>query len=197
LRIRPYSLNRGRSSAVDESEDIDQRYETRLGDVEYDAKFVFDEIGYNFLPLEASAAFGREQLKRLDDFTAQRRENFEAYHDFFGQYEEYFIVPEERAEVTTPWLAFPLTVTEDAPFNRPEIVKHLEKHNVQTRSAWTGNILRHPGFEDIDCRCPLDEYENADYIMENAFVIGCHQSMGQPEREYVQSVCEEFFAEVV
>jgi CDP-6-deoxy-D-xylo-4-hexulose-3-dehydrase len=182
----------GRTSAVDEDITIDERLQTQLGDITYDSKFVFDEIGYNFLPLEASAAFGMEQLRKLDEFARRRRENFDHLTAFFEDYEEWFVLPEEREDVTTCWLAYPLTITEGAPFDRVDVVKHLERNDIQTRSLWTGNVLRHAAFEDIDCRVPFST-ENADYVMENAFVIGCHQSLDEAGRSYMQSVFESFF----
>lgn len=183
----------GRKSAVDEDITIDERLRTQLGDISYDSKFVFDEIGYNFLPLEASAAFGHEQLQKLDDFAVRRRENFNALTEYFSQYDDWFVLPQERDDVETCWLAYPLTIKPEAPFERVDVVKHLENNNIQTRSLWTGNILRHPGFEDIACRVPF-ETSNADNAMKNAFVIGCHQSMGAPELEYMRETFESLFA---
>lgn len=182
----------GRKSAVDEDVTIDERLETQLGDITYDSKFVFDEVGYNFLPLEASAAFGVEQLKKLDEFAERRREHFQTLSEFFSQYGDWFSLPEERDDVETCWLAYPLTITEEAPFDRVDVVKHLEENNVQTRSLWTGNILRHPGFEDIDCRVPF-ETPTADHVMKNAFVIGCHQSLTDRKLDYMKRTFEELF----
>ncbi|AFO59136.1 MULTISPECIES: aminotransferase class I/II-fold pyridoxal phosphate-dependent enzyme [unclassified Natrinema] len=182
----------GRKSAVDEDLTIDERFRTQLGDITYDEKFVFDEVGYNFLPLEASAAFGLEQFQKLDEFARRRQENFIALTDFFEQYEEWFVLPKERDDVKTCWLAYPLTIKERAPFNRVDIVKYLETNGIQTRSLWAGNILCHPGFKDIDCRVPF-ETPTADRVMKNAFVIGCHQSIGDEELSYMKKVFETFF----
>ncbi|MEK7085322.1 MAG: aminotransferase class I/II-fold pyridoxal phosphate-dependent enzyme, partial [Patescibacteria group bacterium] len=59
----------GRSSSLfgekTESEDLGKRFRTRLAGIPYDAKFIFSEMGYNFLPLEISSAFALEQLKKL------------------------------------------------------------------------------------------------------------------------------------
>ncbi|WP_435196324.1 DegT/DnrJ/EryC1/StrS family aminotransferase [Natronomonas sp. EA1] len=183
----------GRKSAVDETESITDRLNTQLGDITYDSKFIFDELGYNFLPLEASAAFGVEQLKKLETFSSLRKNNFQSHLQFFSQYDDWFVLPKQRDDVETCWLAFPLTIREEAPFTRAELVTHLENNGIQTRSLWSGNLLKHPGFEDIECRLPLDSYPNANRVMQSAFVIGAHQSMGQAEREYVRETFTEFF----
>ena len=56
----------GRSSAVfNESEGIKKRFSTKVDGIPYDGKYIFHDIGYNFLPSEISAAFALEQLKKL------------------------------------------------------------------------------------------------------------------------------------
>jgi CDP-6-deoxy-D-xylo-4-hexulose-3-dehydrase len=185
----------GRASAVGESDDIDERLSTELDGTPYDSKFVFDELGYNFLPTEASAAFGAAQLDKLNQFRDIRQRHFSSYFEFFQEYEEWFHLPETSDEVETCWLAFPLTLTDDAPFDRKSIVRHLERNGVQTRSLWSGNLLKHPGFAEIDARLPIEEYENADRIMEDAFVIGAHQGMNDDDVRYVTDTLVEFFDE--
>ena len=48
----------GRSSAtLNESESISKRFNIKVSGIDYDAKYVFSEMGYNFLPSEISATF--------------------------------------------------------------------------------------------------------------------------------------------
>lgn len=184
----------GRKSASGETDDISERLAMDIGGRPYDSKFIFDEIGYNFLPTEASAAFGSKQLEKLSSFSNQRREVFKQLRGLFADYEQWFSLPTQREDVETAWLAFPLTIKEDAPFTRREIVEHFEKNRIQTRSLWTGNIMKHPGFSEIEARLPF-EYTNANKIMERAFVIGAHESMGEEEIEYVEKTVESFLSE--
>lgn len=183
----------GRASAADGTNDIDKRLDNNLGGIQYDSKFVFDELGYNFLPTEASAAFGLKQLDRIEEFSERRDEVFTSLNKFFQEYDEWFVLPEQRSDVETSWLAYPLTIRDDAPFDRKSIVRYLEKNNIQTRALWSGNLLKHPGFERIEARLPIDEYSGADQIMENAFVIGAHESMTEEDVKYVIEVFEQFF----
>jgi CDP-6-deoxy-D-xylo-4-hexulose-3-dehydrase len=182
----------GRSSAADETNDIDERLQTELDGTPYDSKFVFDELGYNFLAIEASAAFGAEQLKKLDEFSNRRDRNFESLNKFFAEYEDWFVLPEERDDVTTCWLAYPLTIRENAPFDRQEIVRYLEQNRIQTRSLWSGNLLKHPGFSEINARLPLEDYSSANKVMQDSFVIGAHQSMDNSDVDYVTETVSEF-----
>lgn len=183
----------GRKSAVDEEIGLDERFKTELNGVQYDAKFVFDEIGYNFLPLEASAAFGLEQLGKLQKITQRRNDYFDVLYSFFAGRSDLFRLPEVRENVETCWLAFPLTVRSEAPFERHDIVRHLESQGIQTRSLWSGNLLAHPGFEEIECRTPFG-YEYGNEVMQSSFVLGCHDAMTPDQLDYVIEECKSFIA---
>ena len=55
----------GRSSAVfNESEGINKRFSTKVDGIKYDGKYIFHDIGYNFLPSEISAAFALRTIKK-------------------------------------------------------------------------------------------------------------------------------------
>ncbi len=74
----------GRSSSLfNESEEIDKRFNVKIDGIEYDSKYIFNDIGYNFLPSEISAAFALEQLKKLNSIVKKRMSNFELIKNFF------------------------------------------------------------------------------------------------------------------
>lgn len=183
----------GRSSSLfSESEDIKKRFSKKMNGIVYDAKFIFEEVGYNFLPSEMGAAFGNEQLKKLNTFRKTRESNFKELSNFFKQYQEYFILPKQDKEVRTQWLAFPLTIRKDAPFTRLEITTYLEKNNVQTRPVFTGNILKQPGFKKIVSKTPFPSYPNTDYIMEQSFVVGCHHGLEEKHINRLEELFTKF-----
>ena len=99
----------GRSSALNESEEIEKRFNIKLDNIPYDSKFIFEEIGYNFLPTEISAAFGLIQLKKLEKFAEIRQKNFDSLYSFFMN-QNFFRLPKQLPQVKTSWLAFPLTI---------------------------------------------------------------------------------------
>jgi len=180
----------GRSSSLfSESESVAKRFKTKLADIPYDAKFIFEEIGYNFLPSEIGSAFGNEQLKKLPKFRRTREKNFKLLLKFFKKYENFFILPKQSDLTRTQWLAFPLTIKRNAPFSRIKIIKYLEEDNIQTRPIFTGNILRQPGFKNIHNRTPIKNYPVTDEIMERGFVIGCNHGLGE---KHLQRIKEAF-----
>ena len=168
----------GRTSAINESEKLEDRFSTKLDDIPYDSKFIFEEMGYNFLPSEISAAFGLVQLKKLKIFAEIRKKNFNELNSFFNSI-NFFETPKQLSNVETSWLAFPLTITSNAPFTRLEIVKHLESCGIQTRPVFSGNILRQPGFKNIKYKDLGKEYKVANNIMRNSFLIGCNHGLDE------------------
>jgi CDP-6-deoxy-D-xylo-4-hexulose-3-dehydrase len=181
----------GRSSAINESEKIEDRFNIELDNIPYDSKFIFEEIGYNFLPTEISAAFGLVQLKKLNKFTQIRQKNFDDLNSFFSN-QKFFKLPKQLSQVKTSWLAFPLTINSDAPFSRMEIVKHLELHGIQTRPVFTGNVLRQPAFKKINCINIEKDYQIADNIMKNSFLIGCNHGLNEKHLEKIKVTFKSF-----
>lgn len=182
------------SSLFSESEEISKRFKTKIDKIPYDAKFIFDEIGYNFLPMEMGAAFGNAQLEKLPRFRKTREKNFEDLYNFFKKYENFFILPKTDPKVSTQWLAFPLTIKNTAPFTRLKIVKYLERQNVQTRPIFTGNILRQPGFKRIVHKNITGKYHATNTIMEFGFLIGCHHGLESKHIMRLKKVLSVFLA---
>ena len=182
----------GRQSSLNESEDIWQRFQSKIGNLSYDAKFIFSAVGYNLRLNDLAPAFGLAQLKKLRKFSEIRRRNFNELTKYFKNYEQFFVLPQQLPNVRTNWLAFPLVIKDGAPFSRIEIVTYLEKNNIQTRPIFTGNILRQPGFKNIKRVERKGGYPNADFIMKNSFVIGCHHGLEARHLDYLKQAFSNF-----
>lgn len=183
----------GRSSSLFEaSEAIENRFHACVDGIPYDAKFIFEAMGYNFEPSEMGAAFGLVQLSKLEQAIEQRIAYFEAHYQYFKAYEEWFILPQQCPNSRTAWLAFPLIVRDTAPFSRTDLQIYLEQHRIQTRTVFTGNILRQPGFVGIPHRASSEGYPCADYVMRGGILLGCHQGLTNAKMAYIQTVVDEF-----
>tara|TARA_B100000029_G_scaffold182591_1_gene180201 strand:+ start:6148 stop:7356 length:1209 start_codon:yes stop_codon:yes gene_type:complete len=181
----------GRTSALNESEDIEERFNKKLDDIPYDSKFIFEDIGYNFLPTEISAAFGLVQLKKLEKFASIRKRNFENLYNYFSE-TGLFELPKQLPEVETSWLAFPLTIKNDVKFSRLDIVKYLEMNGIQTRPVFTGNVLRQPAFKDIRHRNIQQKFDVTENIMRNSFLVGCNHGLSDNQMEKMKECFTEF-----
>jgi len=183
----------GRSSSLFvESEKIENRFNVEVDGIPYDAKFVFEEPGYNVEPSEMGAAFGLVQVAKLQANIDTRIAHYNHMRAFFAQYEDFFILPNQLPDSRTGWLAFPVTVKENASFIRRDLQIFLEKRNIQTRTVFTGNILRQPGFKDIACKRTAEGYPEADKVMRGGMLLGCHQGLNQEQLDHVCDSVAEF-----
>ena len=179
----------GRSSAtLNESESINKRFNIKVSGIDYDAKYVFSEMGYNFLPSEISATFAIEQLKKLNNNIKIRNRNFTRLISFFKKYENLFELPESYDKVKTPWLAFPLVIKKNKILNRKKLQIYLEKNKIQTRTIFTGNILKQPVMK----KRIYKKHKNCDHVannvMKNGILIGCHHGMSINDIDIIRKV---------
>ena len=183
----------GRSSATfNESENANKRFNVKISGIDYDAKYIFSELGYNFLPSEISAAFALEQIKKLKNNIYIRNKNFEYLKNFFKRYENFFKLPEQNIGVNTPWLAFPLVIKKNGIFNRKEMQIFFEKHNIQTRTIFTGNILKQPVMRNRIYKKHKNCNEIANDVMKNGILLGCHQGLKKSELDYICTTFKKF-----
>jgi CDP-6-deoxy-D-xylo-4-hexulose-3-dehydrase len=175
----------------DDIEDIDERFNYHIDGVPYDRKFTYSAIGFNFKPVEMQAAFGLAQLAKLKMFNEIRKRNFHRLRDYLKKYEEYFILPEEHPNADVQWLAFPITLQDNLPFTRLDLLRFLESKEIQTRLLFAGNILRQPAFRTVKHRV-VGKLSNADKVMKDTFVIGCHHGLTDEMVDYMCDVFDEF-----
>ena len=174
------------SSTIKQSESIKERLNIKLSGIDYDRKFVFSEMGYNFEPSEIGAAFGLEQLKKFKKFSKIRNENYFYHYKFFQSFENLFDLPVMFDKVFTNFLAYPLIIKDTKKINRKKLQIYLEKKSIQTRPIFTGNSLRHPAFVELRSSVnKVNNYPNSDFIMKNGLLIGCHQGLGTKDLDYI------------
>ena len=193
-------LNRGKllrswgrsSSLFVESESIENRFNVEVDGIPYDAKFVFEEPGYNIEPSEMGAAFGLVQLSKLNSNIDLRTSHYTRLRKFFEQYEEYFILPNQLPNSRTAWLAFAITIRDTAPFIRRDLQIFLEKRNIQTRTVFTGNILRQPGFKNCVHKASINGYSESDKVMRGGMLMACHHGLNEIQINHLTNSVTEF-----
>lgn len=155
---------------------------------DYDSRFIYEKIGYNLSPLELQAAMGRVQLRKADKIKKLRQANFKYIYKHLSKFSE-LTMPKWVKGADVCWFAFPLT-TSGA---RGPLVAYLEKHGIETRSMFAGNITKHPAYANTEYGHA--DLKEADYILEHSFWIGVHPRMTQKDREYVVSVFKKYYAQ--
>ncbi len=184
----------GRSSSLfdEKSESIENRFNVNLDGLDYDAKFVFEKVGYNLEGSEIGAAFGLAQLKKLSENIKTRQQNFKIQCKFFDKYKSIFSNPIELYGCNTAWLAFPILINKGANFSRREFQIYLEQRKIQTRVVFTGNILRQPMSKTINKVTRDEGYPNADAVMERGVLLPLHHGMTSEMFARLHKCIEEF-----
>ena len=176
----------GRSSAVfNESEGIEKRFNTKVDGIPYDGKYIFQDMGYNFLPSEISAAFAAEQLKKLPNNIKKRVYNFNSLKIFFSKYPSLFDLPIQQKGLKTPWLAYPVIIN-NKKIKRQKLQIFLEKRGIQTRTIFTGNILRQPIMKKREYKKVKFAEINSNNVMKNGILIGCHHGLNERDLDYIK-----------
>ncbi len=146
----------------------------------YDHKYVYSHLGYNLKVTDMQAAIGAAQLKKLPGFVEKRRANWNYLREHLEGLQDFFVLPEAEPGSDPSWFGFMLLVKEGAGKTRDQVTAYLEKHRIQTRALFAGNITRHPCFEALeegkDYRV-AGGLENTDTVMNRGFWVGVYPGM--------------------
>ena len=159
----------------------------------YDHKYVYTHLGYNLKATDMQAAIGCAQLERLDGFVATRRRNHASLLEALRPYEDRLLLPVAPPETEPSWFGFVVTVREDAGFTRNELTGFLEANRIETRNLFSGNLLRHPAFRDVERRV-VGDLANTDTVMERTFFVGVYPGIDEARLEYVIDAFRRFMA---
>ena len=132
------------------------------------------------------------QLKNLSNNIKARQVNFDSHCQFLSKYQEFFELPKQNPNAETGWLAFPTIIKDQSPFTRTDLQIFLEKRNIQTRVVFTGNILRQPGYKDIDCIGHADDFVNADKVMKGGILLAVHHGLNDDMMNHIHNSISEF-----
>lgn len=160
-----------------------RRFERQFGELPhgYDHKYVYSHLGYNLKVTDMQAAVGCAQIEKLPRFIEARKRNWALLQEGLADLSASLLLPESTAGADPAWFGFPLTVREESTIQREELVAHLESRGIQTRMLFSGNIIRHPCFDEL--RASGDGYRIAgplsvtDRVMRNTFWIGVYPGL--------------------
>jgi CDP-4-dehydro-6-deoxyglucose reductase, E1 len=170
-----------------------KRFDWKLGDLPkgFDHKYIYSHLGFNLKITDMQAAVGLAQMDHLDNFITARRQNFDVLKKGLQGLTAFLILPEPTPGTEPSWFGFPITVREDAPFTRDELVIHFNALKIGTRLLFGGNLVRQPYMKDRNFRIagPLT---NADIVVDRTFWIGVYPGLGMAEINYVLETFETF-----
>jgi len=172
-----------------------KRFSQQFGSLPYgyDHKYVYSHLGYNLKATDMQAAIGCAQLARLDGFIEARKRNHARLLEALRPYEDRLILPVAPPYTDPSWFCFVITVRQDAGFTRNELTGFLEANRIETRNLFSGNLLRHPAFENIDRRV-VGDLANTEAVMERTFFVGCYPGIDEARLEYMVRAFQRFMA---
>jgi CDP-4-dehydro-6-deoxyglucose reductase, E1 len=163
-----------------------KRFSQQFGSLPYgyDHKYVYSHLGYNLKATDMQAAIGAAQLARVDEFIAARKRNHARLLEALRPYEDRLILPATPAHTDPSWFCFVVTVRADADFERTNLTAFLEANRIETRSLFSGNLLRHPAFESIERRV-VGDLANTDIITNQTFFVGVYPGIDDARMDYM------------
>ena len=161
--------------------------------VGYDHKYVYSHFGYNLKATDMQAAIGVAQIKKFPSFVERRRYNFDRIKEGLKGLEDKLILPEACANSRPSWFGFCITCKDGV--DRNKLTTYLEKHGVQTRNLFAGNLIKHPCFDEMrESKTGyrvVGELTNTDKIMEKTFWIGVYPGMTDEKLDYMVKMIKE------
>ena len=170
-----------------------RRFEGQFGELPkgYDHKYVYSHFGYNLKVTDMQAAIGCEQLKKLPDFIEKRKRNWATLRKALEAAEDKIILPEAEENSDPSWFGFAVTVRPESGISRNDVTRYIEEHNIQTRLLFSGNLTKHPCFDemrDTDGYRVSGDLTNTDIVMNNTFWLGVYPGMSSEMTDYMAEI---------
>lgn len=164
------------------------RFEGQYGELPkgYDHKYVYSHFGYNLKVTEMQAAIGCEQLKKFPSFVERRKHNWGRLHKALEGVQNKLILPEAAPNSDPSWFGFMMTVQDGV--DREKVVRYIEDKGIQTRMLFSGNLIKHPCFDqirDTDAYRVVGGLANTDRIVKDTFWVGVYPGMTDTMLEYM------------
>ena len=169
------------------------RFDGQYGELPhgYDHKYVYSHLGYNLKVTDMQAAIGCEQLKKFPSFIERRRHNWASLRKALEPLADRLILPEPAENSEPSWFGFLISVRPESGLNRNAVTHFIEQKNVQTRLLFSGNLIKHPCFDQLhntDAYRIVGELDCTNFIMNHSFWAGVYPGMTDEKIDYMVQV---------
>ena len=173
-----------------------KRFDWKLGDLPhgYDHKYTYSHLGYNLKISDMQAACGLAQLKKLPQFIQARKDNFQYLHEALAPLQEFLMLPEATKGADPSWFGFPITLKENAPVTRLDLLTYLDQEKIGTRLLFAGNLTRQPSLQNQTYRV-ASTLTNTDTVMQNTFWVGVQPALSKESLDYSAKRISHFLGE--
>lgn len=172
------------------------RFDGQFGELPqgYDHKYVYSHFGYNLKVTDMQAAVGVEQLKKFPSFIERRRYNWDRLRKALNDASDKLILPEPAEHSEPSWFGFLISIKPESGLKRNDVTRYIEEHNIQTRLLFSGNIIKHPCFDQIrgtNAYRVIGDLPVTDFIMNNTFWVGVYPGMTDDKIDYMAKIIKE------
>ncbi len=170
-----------------------KRFCWKLGNLPegYDHKYTYGHLGYNLKITDMQAACGLAQMGKLPEFVQKRKDHFNFLKDRLTSCEEFLILPQATDKSDPSWFGFPITLRDNAPCSRVDLLQYLDQFKIGTRLLFAGNLTRQPYMMGRKYRVS-GELTNTDKVMNDTFWIGVQPALTQEMLDYAGSTIETY-----
>jgi CDP-6-deoxy-D-xylo-4-hexulose-3-dehydrase len=170
-----------------------KRFCQKLGNLPegYDHKYTYSHLGYNLKITDMQAACGLAQLDKAPAFIQARKDNFAFLKARLKGCEEFLHLPEPTAHSDPSWFGFPITLKDNCPITRVDLLKYLDQNKVGTRLLFAGNLTCQPYMIGANFRISGD-LTNTDNVMNNTFWIGVQPALTREMLEFAAAKIESY-----
>ena len=160
----------------------------------YDHKYTYSHLGYNLKISDMQAACGLAQLKKLPQFIQARKDNFQYLHEALAPLQEFLMLPEATKGADPSWFGFPITLKENSPVTRLDLLTYLDQEKIGTRLLFAGNLTRQPSLQNQTYRV-ASTLTNTDTVMQNTFWVGVQPALSKESLDYSAKRISHFLGE--
>jgi len=150
----------------------------------YDHKYTYSHLGYNLKITDMQAACGLAQLEKAPQFIQARKENFAFLKERLSGCEEFVCLPQATEHADPSWFGFPITLKENCPVTRLDLLTYLDQNKIGTRLLFAGNLTHQPYMLNAKYRIH-GGLINTDNVMGNTFWIGVQPALTREMLEFV------------
>ena len=170
-----------------------KRFCWKLGDLPegYDHKYTYSHLGYNLKITDMQAACGLAQLDKAAQFIQARKDNFAFLKERLKDCEEFVNLPVATEHSDPSWFGFPITLKENCPVTRLDLLTYLDQNKIGTRLLFAGNLTRQPYMVGANYRISGD-LTNTDNVMNNTFWMGVQPALTREMLEFAAQKIEAY-----
>lgn len=147
-----------------------------------------DEIGYNYRLTNIAAAFGTEQIDRLEEFIKVKKRNYKLYKEEIDKIEGLELLPFNKNTRPNYWFYSVVVDEEEYGIDRDQLLTKLNEVGIQARPLW-GLISDQKPYQD----CESYKIDKARYYVDNLINIPCSTNLKEKDVLKVVEKLRDFY----